>query len=123
MQNVDGWSVPGCATCQALKRCIISEMRRDDGQITERCGTDGFERNTRHSPNTRITGIRQQMPVDLLHRIARQNHVAEMAAPAVLCRLIDCDAWDGRIPWQKRREQRKLVFARAAAEIGVGKIV
>ena len=98
-------------------------MRRDDAKVTERRGNDRFERNARHSRDTRITGIRQQMAIDLFHRIARQNQVAEMPAPAVFCRLIDGDAGYGRVPRKKRREQRKLVFARAAAEIGVGKIV
>ena len=63
------------------------------------------------------------MPINLLHRQARKDHVAEAPSPAVFCRLIDRHARHGGVTGQQRGEQGELIFARAAAEIGIGEVV
>ena len=84
----------------ALQRRIVFEVCRDDAYVAERRRNDRFERNARHSRNAWIARKRQQMPINLFHRIARQDHVAEMAATTIFCRLVDGDPWYGRVPGQ-----------------------
>jgi len=63
------------------------------------------------------------MPEHLADRIARQDHVAEVAPSALFGRHIDGDAWHGLVAGKEPRNLRELILAAASGKARIWKIV
>ena len=63
------------------------------------------------------------MPIYLLDRQARQNHVAKAPAATLFRRMIYGDAGHGNELRQQRRKNRELILASGTRQSRIGKVV
>jgi hypothetical protein len=101
---------------RALRLVVIGEVRGDDSKRPARRPDAGLDRQPTHGLGVRRRRLGQDVRGDIVDGQARQHHVAE-APPAL--RAVDRRPEQRAILGQRGGQQRRLVGAEAAVELGI----